>query len=84
MKELFEENLREKFFDILLNSDRNIVKKELERECFNHIALLEFFATKNFDEAEFQNFKREKEEEIKKSEEDFYLGLMSKILSQNS
>lgn len=84
MKDIFEENLKEKFFDILLNSNRNILEKELEKEFFEYCSLLEFFAEKNFNELEFQEFKRENKEKIEKSQEDFYLSLMSQILSQNS
>lgn len=83
MKDPFEQSLEDKFFDILLNANRDVVQKELKNKIFEHCAMIEFFNKNGININEFIEFKIQNEQEIQDSVEDFYIGLMSQILSQN-
>lgn len=77
--EIFEGTPKEKFFDVLLNANRNIVEYEIEA-LFKRYSLMEIFCENNgFDVWSALNAPVHEDDDIS----DLYIELTSSILSKN-
>jgi len=79
---------KSKFFDILFNANKNLVKDTLEKHVERHVAMemiLEKFAEKEgFDiEAEISTIKVEKQDDIYNAKKNFFIVTVGDILTQN-
>ena len=81
--DIFSQSPREKFFEILFNANKNLVKNELEKTFEKFIAMSEFCEKNGFDEMAQNSFISQNQTLINERLNDIYIGLSGDILSQN-
>lgn len=76
---------RSKFFDVLLNSNRNVIEDALDKSMTRFAAmeiLLQEILESEF-EGKIQNVIYERMDEVEINKNDFYINLVGDILSQH-
>lgn len=81
--DIFTQNPRDKFFDILFNANRNLVENEIEKLLEKFIAMSIYCEQNGFDEIAQKGFIAQNPSEIYEGLNDIYIGLSGDILSQN-
>ncbi|MDO5045317.1 DUF2018 family protein [Campylobacter sp.] len=81
--DIFAQNPRDKFFDILFNANRNLVENEIEKLLEKFIAMSIYCEQNGFDEIRQNAFIAQNSSEIHNELNDIYIGLSGDILSQN-
>ncbi|WP_170019020.1 DUF2018 family protein [Campylobacter sp. RM16190] len=81
--DIFAQNPRDKFFDILFNANRNLVENETEKLLERFVAMSIYCERNGFDEIQQNAFISQNQTEIYEGLNDIYIGLSGDILSQN-
>ncbi|MDL0088334.1 DUF2018 family protein [Campylobacter gastrosuis] len=82
MSEIFDGLLSDKFFDVIFNANRNLVKDEL-MNLVNRLAVLEILAQKHGLDSDLVNFEFSNLDEIKSCKDDIFMQVCAGILSKN-
>lgn len=81
--EIFNEDPRDKFYDIVFNANRNIVENELDKILSELASLREIVSQKGMSEAEIFTFGVNNSNLVQNGLNDIYIGVVGEILSQN-
>ncbi|MGP1484673.1 MAG: DUF2018 family protein [Campylobacter sp.] len=81
--DIFSQNPRDKFLDILFNANRNLVANELDKIFENFIAMKELCEQNGISETAITDFISQNQILIEEGLNDIYIGLSGDILSQN-
>ncbi|WP_169941486.1 DUF2018 family protein [Campylobacter sp. RM15925] len=81
--DIFAQNPRDKFFDILFNANRNLVENEIEKLLEKFVAMSIYCEQSGFNEIAQNAFITQNQTEIHDSLNDIYIGISGDILSQN-
>ncbi|MGB2553114.1 DUF2018 family protein [Campylobacter sp. MOP51] len=81
--DIFAQNPRDKFFDILFNANRNLVENEIEKLLEKFVAMSIYCEQSGFNEIAQNAFITQNQTEIHDNLNDIYIGISGDILSQN-
>ncbi|MFL1706243.1 DUF2018 family protein [Campylobacter sp. MOP7] len=81
--DIFAQNPRDKFFDILFNANRNLVENEIEKLLEKFVAMSIYCEQSGFSEIAQNAFITQNQTEIHDNLNDIYIGISGDILSQN-
>ncbi|QKF92100.1 DUF2018 family protein [Campylobacter sp. CCUG 57310] len=81
--DIFAQNPRDKFFDILFNANRNLVENEIEKLLEKFVAMSIYCEQSGFNEIAQNAFITQNQTEIHDGLNDIYIGISGDILSQN-
>lgn len=81
--DIFEGTPKEKFFDILYNSNRNLVENELENFFIKFIAFEEICRQKGIHDGDVVSFLATNQDIIEEGLNDIYISLTGNILSNH-
>lgn len=82
MSEIFDGLVSEKFFDVVFNANKNLVKDEL-LNIINRLAVLEVLAQKHGLSDDLVNFELNNLDEINSFKDDIFIQSCAEILSKN-
>ena len=81
--DIFGGQPRDKFFDIVYNANRNIVKNELEILFSELVALRELAESSGITQSQIDSFKALNPDAMESGLNDIYIDITGKILTQN-
>lgn len=80
---IFEGTPREKFYEIMLNAEGDLVKQEIEKMLSRLVALEELSEKKGISEGEIYTYMLENSDEIEMGLNDKFIEFAYNIVSQN-